>query len=433
MENAVLGVGAATRSGRRCGCRCGAPRSTLLSRPGDDVRELLVLGDLDDRDQVDVAGARVDLVDARRGPRSPARPRGSGRRRRATRTIAVITCSSSGRVRRQASACPRRGCTRRGRHRRTAISPGRARPRPLRPAPGAARRLAPRRVDRTSRVPPPVSQRCSSRTSSAAAPRQRAGPGQHRLRAGPQRVDHGHRRHAAARDPGRGEPAVPHHRQLPAPAPVRPGADHLGEPGQRGQPLRPAERPRPARRAGRAGGRPPRTARAPARRRPRPRGSCSGPSHVAVTRSGPGRRRRGRSRRRPGARRTARRTGAARTARTGPPRRRGPGCAACTAAAGRRRATVSTASRAACGAERAERAVARRGARRDSRGNASAVAATHHRRVRVAGAAVVAGPVRGDQPQLPDARLQGVRAHDRVDPLAPAPPCRGSACGARPR
>ena len=39
------------------------------------------------------------------------------------------------------------------------------------------------------------------------------------------------------------------------------------------------------------------------------------------------------------------------------------------------------------------------------------------RRVRVAGAAVVAGTVCGDQPQLVHPRLERVRTHDRVDPL----------------
>ena len=76
-----LGVGARSRSGRRCGCRCAARPSTLLSRPGDHVGQLLVLADLDHRDEVDVACARVDLGRRRRGRRWPARSRGSGRRR----------------------------------------------------------------------------------------------------------------------------------------------------------------------------------------------------------------------------------------------------------------------------------------------------------------------------------------------------------------
>ena len=37
---------------------------TRLSPPGDDVRELLVLPDADHGDEVDVAGAGVDLRDA---------------------------------------------------------------------------------------------------------------------------------------------------------------------------------------------------------------------------------------------------------------------------------------------------------------------------------------------------------------------------------
>ena len=89
----------------------------------------------------------------------------------------------------------------------------------------------------------------------------------------------------------------------------------------------------------------------------------------------------------------------------------------CTAAAARRRGRCRRprGRPVGCGTGRARRRAAV--ATTDSRGNASSVGRHPPQRVRAAGAAVVAGPVRGDQPQLADRGLQRVGAHDRVDPL----------------
>ena len=55
---------------------------TLEMLPGHQFGDRLVVGHPDDRDQVDVAGAGIDLIDARAGRRSAAPLPGSGRPRR---------------------------------------------------------------------------------------------------------------------------------------------------------------------------------------------------------------------------------------------------------------------------------------------------------------------------------------------------------------
>ena len=314
-------------------------------------------------------------------------------------------------------------------------SPGPA-ARPLRPSPpsarGAAGGLGPRRVgvhEPGAAGGEPAVQEPDLLGGRAAQWTRR---GQHDLRARAQRVDHRHRRHAARGDPGRGEPAVAHHRDLPAAAPVGPRSDQLVDGGERGQPLRRGPGPAPARRAGRGGG--PRSRTARGRRGRRCAGAEPSQGRVVAAAEQVGARRRPRARTRPGsaARRTARRSAPARAARTGSPARRAPGCAGCRRASARRRARSRRRRPPPAATGTGPAAPSLGVATTDSRGNASAVGVTHQAWCGRAGAAVVARPVGGDQPQLAHRRLQRVRAHDRVDPLGerhhvahPTPPLAG--------
>ena len=63
----------------------------LVEPVGDDVGELLVAPDPHHRDEVGVAGDRVDLGHAVDVGDGLAPPRGCGRRRQLIRTMAVIT------------------------------------------------------------------------------------------------------------------------------------------------------------------------------------------------------------------------------------------------------------------------------------------------------------------------------------------------------
>jgi hypothetical protein len=70
----------------------------LAQPPGDDVGEVLVFGDLDDRDEVDVAGAGVDLAhsveigDGLRGLRNPELPLADQRTRLVGRAARGAGC-----------------------------------------------------------------------------------------------------------------------------------------------------------------------------------------------------------------------------------------------------------------------------------------------------------------------------------------------------
>ncbi len=275
-------------------------------------------------------------------------------------------------------------------------------------------------------MPPLVSQRCSSRTSSAAAPRSGPGPGSSVAAPARRRVDHRHRRHAAARDPGRGEPAVAHDDQFPAPAPVGAGADHLREPRERRQLLHASQRPDEA-------GEP--VAPAGGRLEPLPgrqagdlvREGVQGAVVRAVHQLAPGRHR-GRVALHvlvPGARRGA--PVQLVQARTAPPPPRAPGCAACTGAAGRRRAPCRRppARLAASGTARARpRAV---WTPRTAAGRARPWSSpTTSRAGCGSGGCSGAGARRSAAAR---ARPPRRRARRRSRPPArPAPPCRGCAC-----
>ena len=303
---------------------------------------------------------------------------------------------------------------------RSATATGRARSRPARPGRGAAGGLGPRRLgvhQPGAAGGEPAVQQPHLLGGRAA---QRPGPGQHHLGAEPQRVDHRHRRApraratpAAASRPCRttaiSQPPVPSGR-----APTTSGTRR-----QRGQPLarlqRDDEAGQPVATAGR-GLEPLPPAQRGDRRLPAAGSGCvvAAGDQVAASR-GDGR---GVLRRASGARRTARRSGRSSCSAHGLPRRpRGPGCAACTAAAARRRARSRPRRRAACRDRNGPSAPSRGVVTTDSRGNASAVGATHHARCGAARAPVVARLVRRDQPQLAHRGLQRVRAHDGVDPL----------------
>ena len=332
-----------------------------------------------------------------------------------TRTIAVITTAPRvGRLHGctlvHARSSTGRGCGSRP-HPPPACPPRRrAVPaqRRLRRAPAGCRRV--------------VSQRCSSRTSSAGAPRSGPGPGSTVCGAGAQRVDHRHRRHAPARRPrrrraGRGAPPrAPSRRARPGRAPTTSAQRPRARPAagrDRAPTTRPASRSRTA--GGRLEPLPPGERRRPASAR-----ACSG---VVVRGRRPARRQADdgggvlRRRLQPGAR-----GGAAAAARAGRTGRRGAPRAGMRCVHGRRGTASSTVSTAAARvvprAERAQRAVARcrhhRQPRERLRGGRDPP-----RRVRVAGAAVVAGPVRRDQPQLAHRRPPGRARRRRCRPARP--------------
>ena len=344
--------------------------ATFESRPAMTSASSSWARDPHDRDEVDVARAGVDLRhpvevgDGLRGlgdavgggvhqddrgdhsghPRPwppPPAPPGRRTRRRATGLGAAVAMAARGAAIARARALAPVGLRGRARwspgasaYRRPRRRPaGRAAPTP--PTPGAAGGLGPRRLgvhEPGAAGGEPAVQQPDLLGGRAA---QRARPGQHHLRARAQRVDHRHRRHPARRDPGRGEPAVAHHRDLPAAAPVGPRPDQLVDGRERGQPLRPAQGQHQRRRAGRGGGPRSRTARGRRGRRSRrasraQRRRRRGPSNRSAH-GDDGGRVLGRVSAAP---RTARRSGPARAARTGSPGRRAPGCAGCTARTG---------------------------------------------------------------------------------------------------
>ena len=183
-----------------------------------------MVGDPHDRDEIDVARAGVDLVDARRGPRSPARSRGSvggGVDQHDRGDHHRLQDAVGGRPSRQRQSTDGRP-----------VGPGRAHGQPAAPRRGQAR---PRRRRGTSRVPGRSSQRMQQRRPPRRAPpRSGPAPGSTVSR----RRDAARRSPASAatpraRHPGRGEPAVADHRELPAAAPVGPRGDQLGDRGQR--------------------------------------------------------------------------------------------------------------------------------------------------------------------------------------------------------
>ena len=213
-----------------------------------------------------------------------------------------MACAASGI--RSASACDQDdggdhggSLGRRTARRRRRLSPrshaatGRARSARTSRQPAAApRRRRPRPARRTrAGCRPSSSQRCSSPTSSAGAPRSGPAPGQHGLaprRPARRRTGIGATPRRAT--PGRGQPAVPHDGQLPAAGPSGPGADQLGQRGQRGEPLRRAPARDEAGQPVAAAAPRPRSARRRPASRPRPR-SVRSAVVVAALDQAPGR------------------------------------------------------------------------------------------------------------------------------------------------
>ena len=280
----------------------------------------------------------------------------------------------------------------------------------------------------TRRVPPPVSQRCSSAHLLGGGPAQRPGPGQH-ASAAPARSAS---TTGIGGTPRRATPAAASRpwrttASSQPPLPVRAGPDQLREARERGQPLRPAERPdQPGEPVAAAGGR-----LEPLPRRQRGDLVREGVQRAvvrAVDQLPPGRDRRARSPSTswcPAHGAAQRRSSCSAHGPAAAPRA---GMRSVHGRSGTASSTVSTASRASrCERNGPSAPVARCRHHRQPR---ERLGRGRHppRRVRVAGAAVVAGPVRGDQPQLAHGGLQRVRAHDRVDPLglgdhvADAPP-----------
>ena len=305
-------------------------------------------GDHDDSAGSGTAAGQPPPVDLRPAPL---------RRRSAGRVWSHSTTTTSGRARRAHSAQP--------------------------PAPRAGSSHG--RSQSTRRVPPPLSQRCSSRTLLGSRPAQRLRSRQDGGGSARQRLDHRHRRHAPAGHPGRSEPAVAHHGQLPGRC--RPGEpDHLPRSASAASRwARPSAPTSPASRS---------RLRAAASNRSCPASVvtssarvCGGPSSAPST-SLARPRRPGRSRRRPGARRTGaaqRRSSRGRTARRAA--RRDPQRARPQRHGGQH--GVDGLARVVLGAEGAERSVARR---RHHRQPGEGLRGGRHppRRVRVARPAVVA-------------------------------------------
>ena len=352
-----------------------------------------------------------------------------------TRTIAVITIGSSGSG---YSAGGRRSQPCSAVHRRSAPPTGSGAGRAHSAQPPAPRAgSVPRRVGRHQAGAvagqPAVQQ---PRPPRRRAPRSGPAPGRTVCAPGAQRLDHRHRRHAAAGDPGRGQPAVAHHRQLPAAAPVRPGSDQLrraaasaasrcarssasDQPGQPVAAARRASSNRSPRRQRRHLVRERGSGAVVARRRP---GRCSAapPGAYSSTSGSPAHGARQRLQLVQRAR--ARRRAAGRDAQRARAQRHGRR-ARCP-----RRSTAARRTRNGPSAPVARRAHHRQPRERLGRGR------DPPRRVRVAGSAGCSGGrCAAISRSSRTAGLQRVRAHDRVHPLGQRDHVADPRCGARPR